>query len=94
MVKQKTYYELVITQFKKNKLAYVALYVMAMFFIIAALADFIANDKPLVCKETHLVQVFSKPSELTGVIYEFINRESVCFCKDSVKSLMESTRKL
>jgi catechol 2,3-dioxygenase-like lactoylglutathione lyase family enzyme len=39
-----------------------------------------------------LTQVFSKPSELTGVIYELIKREEFGFCKDSVKSLMESTK--
>ena len=52
------------------------------------------SEKPITCKDPNLTQVFTKPSELTGVIYEFINRESVGFCKDSVKSLMESTRKL
>ena len=39
-----------------------------------------------------LVQVFTKPSELTGVIYELINREGEGFCKDNVKALMESTK--
>jgi hypothetical protein len=34
-----------------------------------------------------------KPSELTGVIYEFIEREGVGFCRDSVKELMESTKR-
>ncbi len=52
------------------------------------------SDKPLVCKETHLVQVFSKPSELTGVVYELITRgkDNKGFCKSNVKSLMESTK--
>ena len=50
------------------------------------------SEEPIVCQDPNLVQVFTKPSELTGVIYEFINREGVGFCKDSVKSLMESTR--
>lgn len=50
------------------------------------------SEKPIVCKDPDLVQVFTKPSELTGVIYEFITRESAGFCKDSVKSLMESTK--
>ena len=52
------------------------------------------SKKPLVCEKTKLVQVFSKPSELTGVIYELITRgkDSKGFCETNVKSLMESTR--
>lgn len=50
------------------------------------------SEKPITCKDPNLTQVFTKPSELTGVIYEFINREGVGFCKDSVKELMESTK--
>jgi catechol 2,3-dioxygenase-like lactoylglutathione lyase family enzyme len=50
------------------------------------------TEEPIVCKDPNLTQVFTKPSELTGVIYEFINREGAGFCKDSVKSLMESTK--
>lgn len=38
-----------------------------------------------------LVQVFTKPSELTGVIYEFIERAEYGFCKENVKRLMLST---
>lgn len=49
-----------------------------------------ATDKPLTCPG--LVQVFTKPSELTGVIYEFITRENHGFCKENVKNLMESTK--
>ena len=47
---------------------------------------------PIVCKDPNLTQVFTKPSELTGVIYEFIKREGAGFCKDSVKQLMESSK--
>ncbi len=54
-------------------------------------AEFYSNE-PIVCQDPDLVQVFTKPSKLTGVIYEFINREGAGFCKDSVKSLMESTK--
>ena len=52
------------------------------------------SDKPLVCEETHLVQVFTKPSKLTGVIYELIKRgeNNKGFCEKNVKALMESTR--
>jgi len=50
------------------------------------------SEEPITCKDPNLVQVFTKPSELTGVIYEFINREGAGFCKDSVKELMESTK--
>ena len=52
-------------------------------------AEFASAD-PLRCPG--LVQVFTKPSELTGIIYEFITREDHGFCKDNVKMLMESTR--
>ena len=41
-----------------------------------------------------LTQIFSKPHALTGVIFEFIEREGHGFCKENVKSLMESTAKL
>ena len=51
------------------------------------------SEEPITCKDPNLTQVFTKPSELTGVMYEFINREGVGFCKDSVKELMESTTK-
>lgn len=50
------------------------------------------TDKPLTCPG--LTQCFTKPSELTGVIYEFIEREGQGFCKENVKSLMESTKGL
>lgn len=49
-----------------------------------------ASEKPLTCPG--LTQVFTKPSQLTGVIYEFITREEHGFCKENVKSLMESTK--
>ena len=51
------------------------------------------TEKPITCEDPSLTQVFTKPSELTGVIYEFINRQGAGFCKDSVKELMESTKK-
>ena len=59
---------------------------------IMGYAEFYSSD-PIVCKDPNLTQVFTKPSELTGVIYEFISREGAGFCKDSVKKLMESTKK-
>lgn len=49
-----------------------------------------ASEKPLEC--TGLKQVFTKPLELTGIIYEFIERESQGFCADNVKDLMNSTK--
>lgn len=54
-------------------------------------AEFTSNE-PMRCPG--LIQVFTKPSSLTGVIYEFIEREEFGFCKDNVKSLMESTKGL
>lgn len=50
------------------------------------------TDKPLTCPG--LKQVFTKPSELTGVIYEFIERGVHGFCKENVKDLMNSTKGL
>jgi len=49
-----------------------------------------SSDKPLTCPG--LTQVFTKPSELTGVVYEFIERGTQGFCKENVKELMESTK--
>lgn len=49
-----------------------------------------SSEKPLTCPG--LTQVFTKPSQLTGVIYEFIERGKHGFCKDNVKDLMESTK--
>lgn len=54
-------------------------------------AEFTTPD-PLTCPG--LVQVFTKPSALTGVIYEFIEREAHGFCKENVKDLMNSTKSL
>ena len=49
------------------------------------------SEEPIACHAPDLVQVITKPSKLTGVMYEFINRKGAGFCKDSVKKLMEST---
>jgi catechol 2,3-dioxygenase-like lactoylglutathione lyase family enzyme len=48
------------------------------------------TENPLTCPG--LTQVFTKPSELTGVIYEFIERGAHGFCKENVRGLMESTK--
>ncbi len=51
-----TYWSLVKHQYKKNKLAVAALYVVIFLVIMALTADFIANDKPIYCVykgETH-----------------------------------------
>lgn len=50
------------------------------------------SEKPMECPG--LVQIFTKPSELTGVIYEFIKRDAQGFCKENVKDLMGSTKEL
>jgi len=50
------------------------------------------TEKPLSCPD--LTQVFTKPSELTGVIYEFIHRGKHGFCAANVKDLMTSTADL
>lgn len=48
------------------------------------------SEKPLECPD--LKQCFTKPSLLTGVIYEFIERGAHGFCASNVKNLMESTK--
>ena len=51
------------------------------------------TKQPLECDD--LVQVFSEPNPITGVIYEFIERKGQHgFCKDNVAKLMESTAHL
>jgi hypothetical protein len=47
------------------------------------------SEEPLTCPG--LTQVFTKPSDLTGIIYEFITRGEHGFCTENVKALMEST---
>lgn len=44
-----TYWSLVKNQFRKNKLAVAALYVVFFLVAMALLADFIANNKPIYC---------------------------------------------
>jgi catechol 2,3-dioxygenase-like lactoylglutathione lyase family enzyme len=39
-----------------------------------------------------LKQIFSKPHSLTGIIFEFIEREGFGFCQSNVRQLMESTK--
>lgn len=50
------------------------------------------SEKPFHCEG--LTQIFTKPHLLTGVIFEFIEREGHGFCKDNVKELMKSTAKI
>lgn len=48
------------------------------------------SDKPLTCPG--LVQVFTEPDPVTGVIYEYIERQGKNgFCEENVRDLMEST---
>lgn len=49
-----------------------------------------SSGEPMKCPD--LTQVFTKPSVLTGVIYEFIERGKHGFCQDNVQALMESTK--
>lgn len=48
------------------------------------------TEEPLRCPG--LVQAFTKPSSITGIIYEIIERDKQGFCKDNVKDLMNSTK--
>mgnify|MGYP001374113254 FL=1 len=49
------------------------------------------TEKPLSCPG--LIQCFTEPVELTGVVYEFIerDRDAQGFCQDNVKDLMLSS---
>jgi catechol 2,3-dioxygenase-like lactoylglutathione lyase family enzyme len=49
-----------------------------------------ASTLPLACQ--NLVQIFTKPHPVTGIIYELIQRKNFGFCKDNVKNLMKSTK--
>ena len=51
-----------------------------------------SSDEALKCPG--LVQVFTRPSALTGIIYEFIERGEHGFCVDNVRSLIETTKGL
>jgi len=51
-----------------------------------------SSDKPFHCED--LTQVFTKPSSITGVVYEFIERKTFGFCAGNVKALMMSTANL
>jgi len=48
------------------------------------------SEEPLTCPG--LVQVFTEPNLLTGMVYELIEREAQGFCQENVKDLMESTK--
>lgn len=48
------------------------------------------TKEPLRCEG--LVQAFTQPHPVTGLIYEIIERSTQGFCKDNVKDLMESTK--
>lgn len=54
-------------------------------------ADF-TSEAPFHCEG--LTQVFTKPHKLTGVIFEFIERQEFGFCKENVAKLMTSTKAL
>lgn len=56
-------------------------------------AEFTTTDV-LTCPEDELDQIFSKPSPLTGVIFEFIKRGAHGFCNKNVERLMSSTKGL
>lgn len=51
-----------------------------------------ASPNPLSCPD--LVQVFTRPSEITGVVYEFIERGKHGFCRDNVRDLMIASDRL
>ena len=48
------------------------------------------TDSPMICEE--LTQVFTRPSDLVNIIFEFIERRQASFCRSSVGRLMDSTK--
>lgn len=50
------------------------------------------TNEPLKCEG--LVQAFTMPHPVTGMIYEIIERDKHGFCKENVRDLMESTEGL
>jgi len=72
-----------------HHLAYRVLSVQATMDDLGAKGIKFLSDKPLTCPG--LTQVFTEPNPLTGMIYEFIERETRGFCEDNVRELMLST---
>jgi peptide/nickel transport system permease protein len=73
-----TYWSLVKHQYRKNKLAVAAMYVVAFLVLMALTADFIANDKPLYCsyKGNSYFPVFKEYAVALGIAKwesEFLN---------------------
>lgn len=48
------------------------------------------TESAIVCEE--LSQVFTRPSSVTGVIFELLERKEAGFCRSSVRELMLSTK--
>jgi catechol 2,3-dioxygenase-like lactoylglutathione lyase family enzyme len=54
-----------------------------------------SSDKPMICPEDKLIQIFTKPIDIIGgIVYEFIERSGHGFCNKNVKALMESSKNL
>jgi peptide/nickel transport system permease protein len=73
-----TYWSLVKHQYRKNKLAVAALYVVIFLVAMALTADFVANDKPLYCsyKGNSYFPVFKEYAVMMGISKwegEFLN---------------------
>jgi catechol 2,3-dioxygenase-like lactoylglutathione lyase family enzyme len=52
-----------------------------------------SSDKPMICPEDKLIQIFTKPIDVIGgIVYEFIERSGHGFCNKNVKALMESSK--
>lgn len=62
-----SYWSLVKHQFRKNKLAVVALYFVYFMFGVAILADFLANDKPMICSYKGTIYVPPVQDYLVGL---------------------------
>jgi peptide/nickel transport system permease protein len=83
--KPQTYWSLVRRQYRKNRLAVIALWFIAFMVLAAILADFIANDRPIACSykgsfyvpaiQAHLVDwgISQYPAELQNVDWKALD---------------------
>ncbi len=81
MEKHFSYFELILRQFKKNKLAYFSIYVSLFLFVIAIFSPFIANDKPIIMKYNGKMcfPILFKYKDLVNINYKEFCEDNNCF---------------
>lgn len=55
-------------------------------------AEDFTSPQPFKCKNDDMVQIFTKPSKLTGIVFELISRKERGFCRENLLQLFNSTR--